>query len=76
MQLEYFIIGGCTIQVLYSRTMPRVVLAFFDVTEVKKKASTVFCIVYENTFLLLQLYMRLNDCYVVLHSLVVFKCKH
>ena len=25
---EYFIIGGCTIQVLYSRTMPRAVLAF------------------------------------------------
>jgi hypothetical protein len=27
MQLEYFIIWGCTIQVFYSRTMPRVVLA-------------------------------------------------
>jgi hypothetical protein len=21
-------------------------------------------------------YMRLNDCYVVLHSLAVFKCRH
>ena len=27
-QHEYFIIGGCKIQVLYSRTMPRAVLAF------------------------------------------------
>ena len=29
MQLEYLIIGGCTIQVLYSRTMLRAVLAFW-----------------------------------------------
>ena len=51
-QLEYFIIGGCTIQVLYSRTMPRVVLAFFfDVNEVKKKPALSFA-----------LYMRIHYC--------------
>jgi hypothetical protein len=60
MQLEYFIFWGCTIQALYSRTMPRVVLAL-DIAEVRKPAQ------------LLALYMRLNDCHVVLHSLVVFK---
>jgi hypothetical protein len=60
MQLEYFIFGGCTIQVLYSRTMPRAVLAL-DIAEVRKPG------------LLLALYIRLNDCHVVLHSLVVFK---
>ena len=37
-QHEYFIIGGCTtIHVLYSRIMPRVVLAL-DIAEVRKPA--------------------------------------
>ena len=39
MQIEYFIIGGCTIQVLYSHILPRVVLAL-DIAEVRPKAST------------------------------------
>jgi hypothetical protein len=45
MQLEYFIFGGCTIQVLYSRTMPRVVLAL-DMAEVRPKASTALGIIH------------------------------
>ena len=44
-KLEYFIIGGCTIQVLYSRTMPRVVLAL-DIAEVRPKASTAIDIIH------------------------------
>ncbi len=37
MQLEYFIIGGCTIQILYSRIMPRAVLAL-NIADVRKPA--------------------------------------
>ena len=37
MQLEYFIIGGCTIQVLLSHIKPRVVLVL-NIAEVRKPA--------------------------------------
>jgi hypothetical protein len=50
MQLKYFIIGGCTIQVSYSRIMPRVVLAL-DIAEVKKSQHCSWQ------------YLRLNDCH-------------
>jgi hypothetical protein len=43
-QLEYFIIGGCTIQVLYSRTMPRVVLAFWRRWSKKKEPALTFAL--------------------------------
>ena len=52
MQLEFFIIGGCTIQVLYSRIMSRVVLAL-DNAEVRPKASTALGFISDSMLLLL-----------------------
>ena len=37
MQLEYFIIGGCTIQILLSHIKPRAVLAL-NIADVRKPA--------------------------------------